>query len=1376
MSYQPLTIAQTGDGYLAFFTGINSIAGDNDLFYDRANGNLSTNGGVTAYGGNFASRKQDGEANYHLNVYDNTGAGGGSNAFGYLKFWTSRGTPESLAGLSDNDIVGEIRFNSRDTNGWTGVADITVIKTSGSTVHKAKMEFGTCDGSTSSSPITRMVIRGDGFVELQELASEATSITSGFGALYAKTDGKLYYKAHDGTESDLTLGGASAVGSDGQVQYNNGGVFGGAAQFYYDDVNDRVGIGESSPSYPLHVSTSVANTVVARFYAASGTSAGIGVTSQSGSAYFGCYTNYATLFASGIGTNNRFIMYDHNNSRIHFYCRSDNATDYFRVEDTGILIRESGIPGATTGFGTLYVNSANGELNYIDESSNTYNLCNISSGSAGVVQLSDGSGRFTSSQVYWDEVNDRFSVGNAATDQDFEFQKYKDGWVNLRIRNRDTGGSHASVLLQEVRDTTYYIVTRGPHSTATPLWGIDMASSVAHFVNGGKLLLKTPSNFGIYIVSGGQYTATFNADQNLGLGTYLPHEKLTVMGAIAFGELSGLNSDLDYDGYGRLYVKSDDKLYFKPYGQAEIDLTAGGGGTPAGADTQIQFNNSGSFGGDTKLIWDYANSELEVDGYILPITDNTHGLGSPTKRWESLSLGPDSLHIISTDAETGQGYAWSLGIGTDSGKGNFQITQSDRTAFKIEPGGTIRIPGWLDIGGLLCQNNVWISGFSSEGMFNIVDSVNGNQLRIGTDNNMLNFFRLRTDGGDGFAITGNNDDIGIFVDAASGAYVGIGNTNPSEKLTVEGAIALDELSSTPGTTTGYGKIYASTDHSLYYKNASGTIYTLSGRVGGSGSANHIAIWTNSNTLTYDPSDLYWDSTNVRLGINTSSPQRHIHINGIDPSIRLEDTTYDDYDVINDSGVFKIYNVTDARSDIAVDGDGNITMNSKLGIGVSPSFIIDTLETTDGLSLVRVKNASTGTSARSAVQVVADVAACNIMTFSSNSSFTFDGVSLADSTRISSNGLFLVAGQAPLYLCSANLIGMAINTEGKVGIGTELSHEALTVNGIISLQEQDNYNRSFDGYGSLWAKSDGTLRYGGQALATSAQGADGYVAFFTGAGAIAGDNDLYWDREKNWLGVGTSSPAGIAEFSGYQRYPTVYISGYDESAGVLSLRGAKGTQTSPAAVVNSNSLGYIEFKGYDGSNWGAGAYIFGTAAEDWDGSGHGGAIDFYTTAVNSTSGDYNWRMRPDGSLWFKEFSGTHVTPDSSYGSLVVKTDGLIYLKNDGGTEYDLTAGASDIRLKRDITPLNNALDNVLQLNGVQFYWKDPDREQSPQIGLIAQETEKVLPELVQDGKTKTIKYHQLTAVLVEAVKDLKKENDSLRAELNEIKNLLNQGKE
>lgn len=80
-------------------------------------------------------------------------------------------------------------------------------------------------------------------------------------------------------------------------------------------------------------------------------------------------------------------------------------------------------------------------------------------------------------------------------------------------------------------------------------------------------------------------------------------------------------------------------------------------------------------------------------------------------------------------------------------------------------------------------------------------------------------------------------------------------------------------------------------------------------------------------------------------------------------------------------------------------------------------------------------------------------------------------------------------------------------------------------------------------------------------------------------------------------------------------------------------------------------------------------------------------------------------------------------------------------------------SSDARLKTDIRALNNALDMVLSLQGKQYRLIDEAVNQTD-IGLIAQDVEKVLPQIVSQSEDgyKAIAYQSLTAVLIEAIKE------------------------
>jgi len=106
-----------------------------------------------------------------------------------------------------------------------------------------------------------------------------------------------------------------------------------------------------------------------------------------------------------------------------------------------------------------------------------------------------------------------------------------------------------------------------------------------------------------------------------------------------------------------------------------------------------------------------------------------------------------------------------------------------------------------------------------------------------------------------------------------------------------------------------------------------------------------------------------------------------------------------------------------------------------------------------------------------------------------------------------------------------------------------------------------------------------------------------------------------------------------------------------------------------------------------------------------------------------------------------------------------------------------SAASDISFKRDIKPLEGSLEKVTSLKGVSFAWRTdqyPEKgfRDGRQIGLIAQDVEKVLPELVKtdkDGK-KSLSYDKLTAVLVEAVKAQEARLEKQAAEIAELKRL------
>ena len=109
--------------------------------------------------------------------------------------------------------------------------------------------------------------------------------------------------------------------------------------------------------------------------------------------------------------------------------------------------------------------------------------------------------------------------------------------------------------------------------------------------------------------------------------------------------------------------------------------------------------------------------------------------------------------------------------------------------------------------------------------------------------------------------------------------------------------------------------------------------------------------------------------------------------------------------------------------------------------------------------------------------------------------------------------------------------------------------------------------------------------------------------------------------------------------------------------------------------------------------------------------------------------------------------------------------------------DIVAFASsDERLKENLEPIGSAVEKVGQLNGYTFDWIPMEGihvHSGRDVGVIAQEVEKVLPEIVEDRGNgyKAVKYDKLTALLIQAVNEQQKQIELLTTELNWVKNRL-----
>jgi hypothetical protein len=199
-------------------------------------------------------------------------------------------------------------------------------------------------------------------------------------------------------------------------------------------------------------------------------------------------------------------------------------------------------------------------------------------------------------------------------------------------------------------------------------------------------------------------------------------------------------------------------------------------------------------------------------------------------------------------------------------------------------------------------------------------------------------------------------------------------------------------------------------------------------------------------------------------------------------------------------------------------------------------------------------------------------------------------------------------------------------------------------------------------------------------------------------------------------------------------------------------------------------------------------------------GLGGDLGVYSNSVGkferfvTRSGNFMWfsdgdygtipimQLTPTGNLTAASVSGNGVGLSNLNASNIaegtVPTTALSGTYNISITGNAATAtsllGQSDRRWKKNIAPLGGALDEVERMRGVQFEWRRdeyPDERfpEGRQIGFVAQEVEEVLPELVRTDEKgyKSLAYANVTAVLVEAVKEQQRLIEQQRSELSTV---------
>jgi hypothetical protein len=289
---------------------------------------------------------------------------------------------------------------------------------------------------------------------------------------------------------------------------------------------------------------------------------------------------------------------------------------------------------------------------------------------------------------------------------------------------------------------------------------------------------------------------------------------------------------------------------------------------------------------------------------------------------------------------------------------------------------------------------------------------------------------------------------------------------------------------------------------------------------------------------------------------------------------------------------------------------------------------------------------------------------------------------------------------------------------------------------------------------------------------------------TAAGTNTSSTKMTIDPDGN-VGIGTSGPSVPLEVvrtgTDAAIVSTLYANGGGAGA-FFAAQAARGTAAAPSAIQAGDLLGALGFNGYGTTDFLEGAAVGAFAAETFSGTASGSALVFAATPLGQTDVVVAMGLLPSGNLGIGTPLDANGIPTATdrlqvFGDVRVGNSGTNgCVKNFAGTQLTGTC-VSDRRYKKGITPFSPALDQVAALQPVHFYWRANEFPEqhfgaSQAYGLIAQDVEQVLPDLVvtQADGYKAVDYSQLPLLTIQAVKELKAENDALKKQIGQLDEL------
>jgi hypothetical protein len=868
--------------------------------------------------------------------------------------------------------------------------------------------------------------------------------------------------------------------------------------------------------------------------------------------------------------------------------------------------------------------------------------------------------------------------------------------------------------------------------------------------NSGALLLGLTQNGDITVSNdqSAEYVRFDNSSSNVGIGTTAPSYKLDVAGEVRANNLFRTTDGTNIGLFGSSVFASN---VIGIGSSNAVPLVLG-----TAATERMRIDSAGNVGIGTTA----PSQKLDVNGNI-GLSGNGTG-----NRWILLNETNTYAGTLRIQAGGGSaGYGGAINMyghshATNPGDVAVGISNGSGGSFRVNSTG---IDTGTDLFIVKSSGNVGIGTVSPTEKLHIKSTTSGS------------FIRFEDNGGSGVYVGSRSDDLEFYAGNSekmvilSGGNVGIGTTSPGYKLDVAGTTRV-----TGELRLGSNVNQYSGDFNVWVSNV-GQAFTVkqnTGNVGigviaparilevSSGTAALVRISATDTSPGYSAVEFRTNGSNYAY-VGTEG--------GTGGQLFIGTTAF--ATILGNTGAVPIQFATNNNVRATIDSSGNV------GIGTtSPSKKLD---------------------------IAGDVKLTN-----SNSIYWRNAANNADIPllNLSSNNTFNIgttSSSVPVQMAlhTAGSERMRITSTGNVGIGTTSPDYKLEVEGASGTAISIKTPWAGGAYGELrFQTGTGNSSIRSSVPGNSTNGLD----FYTYNGSETVKMSIIGNGN---VGIGTTGPAEKLSVYNSTAISTVgdALGAYVAVASPQANRGAAirigrdpdgSYSTKIATVYEQSSPSYLNpaMVFYTMNN----SYIKGTEVERLRITSAGNVgigttspvqklevsgntyVTGYVQASSALIGLKNGYATLGSNSTATGIALSRDFLPSSYPDLIINSAGNVGIgttapsyKLDVSGTIRATADViaySDARVKENIKTIDNALEKTTKLRGVSYIRNDIE-DKSTKIGVIAQEVLEVLPEVVSkddEGKY-SVSYGNIVGVLIEAIKELKADNDSLKARIETLEN-------